>query len=138
MPLTLERIIETALYVSDMPRASHFYETVLQLPAMVAKERFRAYNVGGQNVLLLFIRGDGRQGFREEAGYIPPHDGNGPYHLAFAVSRAQLPQWEQRLSQHGVEIEGRMRWPRGAESLYFRDPDGHLLELVTPGLWDNY
>ena len=26
----------------------------------------------------------------------------------------------------------------GGESLYFRDPDGHLLELVTPGLWPNY
>ena len=27
---------------------------------------------------------------------------------------------------------------RGAVSLYFRDPDGNLGELVTPGLWANY
>jgi catechol 2,3-dioxygenase-like lactoylglutathione lyase family enzyme len=31
-----------------------------------------------------------------------------------------------------------VRWPRGGESIYFRDPDGHLVELATPGLWDNY
>ena len=31
-----------------------------------------------------------------------------------------------------------MKWPRGGESLYFRDPDGHLVELATPGLWANY
>ena len=22
--------------------------------------------------------------------------------------------------------------------VYFRDPDGHLVELATPGLWPNY
>jgi catechol 2,3-dioxygenase-like lactoylglutathione lyase family enzyme len=36
-----------------------------------------------------------------------------------------------------VAIEGRVDWPRGAKSIYFRDPDGHLLELGTPGLWPN-
>lgn len=27
---------------------------------------------------------------------------------------------------------------RGGCSVYFRDPDGHLLELATPGVWINY
>jgi hypothetical protein len=27
---------------------------------------------------------------------------------------------------------------RGGEALYFRDPDGHLLEVVTPGIWNIY
>jgi catechol 2,3-dioxygenase-like lactoylglutathione lyase family enzyme len=31
-----------------------------------------------------------------------------------------------------------MEWPRGGTSLYFRDPDGHLVELATPGLWSIY
>ena len=39
---------------------------------------------------------------------------------------------------HQVEIEGRTDWPRGGHSIYFRDPDGHLLELATPGLWTVY
>ena len=35
-------------------------------------------------------------------------------------------------------LEGRTEWPRGGVSVYFRDPDGHLLELATPGLWEGY
>ena len=35
-------------------------------------------------------------------------------------------------------IEGRTRWLRGGESIYFRDPDGYHPELATPGLWPGY
>ena len=35
-------------------------------------------------------------------------------------------------------IEGRTVWSRGGHSIYFRDPDGHLVELATPGLWATY
>ena len=38
----------------------------------------------------------------------------------------------------GVAIEGRNDWSRGGRSIYFRDPDRHLLELATPGLWSVY
>ena len=50
----------------------------------------------------------------------------------------ELAAWEARLAAHGVAIEGRMEWPEGGKSLYFRDPDRHLLELATPGLWKTY
>ncbi len=138
MELKIERVIETVLYVNDIERAAAFYQQVLQLPAMVANERFRAYNISDQSVLLLVVAGDSLNGAQYPGGYIPPHDGSGPQHLGLAVSKAQLPLWEQHLAEHGVEIEGRMRWEQGAESIYFRDPDGHLLELVTPGIWANY
>src|SRR5262245_38748624 len=71
-------------------------------------------------------------------GTIPPHDGHGPLHMAFAVAADALPQWEQGLREQGVAIEGRTDWSRGGHSIYFRDPDGHLLELATPRLWSTY
>ncbi|MDT3249522.1 VOC family protein [Serratia sp. root2] len=138
MKLSIDRVIETVLYVRDIERADAFYQQVLQLPAMVANERFRAYNVGEQSVLLLFIEGDSLKGARYPEGYIPPHDGNGPLHIGLAVAKEQLPHWERHLTAHNIEIEGRMTWEHGGESIYFRDPDGHLLELVTPGIWANY
>jgi catechol 2,3-dioxygenase-like lactoylglutathione lyase family enzyme len=42
------------------------------------------------------------------------------------------------LASRGVAIEGRNDWSRGGRSIYFRDPDGHFLELATPGLWSVY
>lgn len=138
MDLKIERVIETVLYVRDIERAADFYQQVLKLPVMVENERFRAYNVADRSVLLLFIEGDSMNGAHYPEGYIPPHDGCGPQHLGLAVSKVQLPMWEQHLVEHCVKIEGRMRWEHGGESIYFRDPDEHLLELVTPGIWANY
>jgi catechol 2,3-dioxygenase-like lactoylglutathione lyase family enzyme len=134
----LTGVIETALYVDDLARAARFYEDVLGLPALTADSRFRAYDVGGRSVLLLFRRGATLETVRLPGGTIPPHDGHGPLHVAFAVPADDLAAWTRRLEEAGVAIEGRTVWPRGGESLYLRDPDGHLLELATPGLWPIY
>ena len=58
--------------------------------------------------------------------------------MAFAISADELPGWEERLRNSNIAIEGRTDWPRGGKSIYFRDTEGHLLELATPGLWANY
>ena len=89
-------------------------------------------------VALLFQRGASLQTQRSAGGTIPPHDGSGPLHIAFAIDTEELPAWEARLEKLGIVVEGRMQWERGSTSLYFRDPDGHLLELATPGLWRTY
>ena len=56
----------------------------------------------------------------------------------FAIPAAELDAWADRLAAHGVEVVERRVWDRGGTSLYFRDPDGHLLELATPGVWSVY
>ena len=71
-------------------------------------------------------------------GTILPHDGHGDLHIAFAIAADELPDWEKRLTARGIPIEGCAKWTRGGESIHFRDPDRHLLELATPGLWAIY
>ena len=134
----LERVIETCLYVDDLDRAARFYAQVLELKPLTQDARFRAYDVGGRSVLLLFRRGATRETVHMPGGTIPPHDGSGPVHVAFAISAEALQRWEQQLAAHGTVIEGRTTWSRGGQSIYFRDPDDHLLELATPGLWAIY
>jgi catechol 2,3-dioxygenase-like lactoylglutathione lyase family enzyme len=71
-------------------------------------------------------------------GVIPPHDGSGHLHLAFSIAEEDVETWKRRLDSEGVAIESIVIWPRGAQSIYFRDPDGHLVELITPGFWAIY
>jgi catechol 2,3-dioxygenase-like lactoylglutathione lyase family enzyme len=134
----LAGVIETALYVDDLDRARAFYTDVLGLESLTSDSRFLAFDVGGRNVLLLFRRGATLETVHLPGGTIPPHDGHGPIHAAFAIAADELPAWERRLGEHDVAIEGRTDWPRGGKSIYFRDPDNHLLELVTPGVWAIY
>ena len=134
----LDQVLETVLYVDDLDRAAMFYANVLGLRSVFSDQRLRAFAVGDRNMLLLFRRGSCLQTVRLSGGTIPPHDGEGPVHVAFAISADQLREWETCLHNHAIAIEGRTQWSRGGTSLYFRDPDGHLVELATPGLWEIY
>lgn len=133
----VDRVLETALYVDDLDRAAAFYADVLGLASLYADERLRAF-AAGNSVLLLFRRGGSLETVTMPGGTIPPHDGSGPLHVAFAIGADELAGWEERLRARGIPVEGRTDWPRGGRSIYFRDPDGHLLELATPGLWRIY
>ena len=134
----IQRVVETALYVDDLPRATVFYREVLGLRVFEEGPRLVSIDAGGATLLLLFRRGATLDGLDFPGGRIPPHDGEGPAHMAFAIGVDDVEAWERRLAEHGVEIESRVTWTRGGRSLYFRDPDRHSIELVTPGTWPTY
>jgi catechol 2,3-dioxygenase-like lactoylglutathione lyase family enzyme len=141
---SIDRLLETALYVDDLERSVRFYQDVFSFESMEGDSlEFEGrvlypLQLPGRSILLLFLKGSCTTTAVLPGGTIPPHDGSGQLHLAFAVAAAELDGWRERLQSHGVRIEGEMAWPRGGRSLYFRDPDGHLLELATPGVWSNY
>ena len=137
-PPPVESVVETALYCDDLAAATAFYRDVLRLRVMSAGDRLVAMDAGGGTVLLLFRSGATTQGLRWPGGWIPPHDGAGPLHLALGVALPHMEEWSRWLVQHGVAIESDVRWDRGGRSLYFRDPEGHSVELVSPGTWENH
>jgi catechol 2,3-dioxygenase-like lactoylglutathione lyase family enzyme len=137
-PPPISGVLETALYVDDLARAAAFYQGVLGLKRIFADDRLAAYDAGPRSVLLLFRRGSTLETVTIPGGTIPPHDGHGPLHIALAIPAEALAAWEAHLAIAGISIEGRTAWPKGGTSIYFRDPDGHLVELATPGLWPNY
>ncbi len=133
----VDGIVETCMNVADIGRARAFYESVVGLEAMLADDRFCAFRVG-RDVLLLFVHNGSDHPVRLPGGTIPPHQTSGAGHFAFAVTRETLPDWRMRLSERGIALESEVRWERGGVSIYFRDPDNNLLELATPGIWANY
>ncbi|HEX2310718.1 MAG TPA: VOC family protein, partial [Vicinamibacterales bacterium] len=87
----ITRLLETALYVDDMDRATGFYRDVLGLRVLDASTRLVAMDAGSSTLLLLFRRGATLDGAATPGGWIPPHNGSGPAHVAFAVDAADLP-----------------------------------------------
>jgi len=134
----LDGILETAIHTEDMVRSRAFYEGVLGLTPIHCDERLSAYAVAGRDVLLVFRKGATAQTVTLPTGTIPGHGGSGQLHVAFAIAKSELDGWEAHLASRGIAVEGRNNWERGGRSIYFRDPDGHLLELATPGLWSVY
>ncbi len=125
-------ILETALYVANLAASSRFYEELFGFEMVFHNERLVALHVAPSQILLLFLK--------RASAELPTsaHDGSGRLHLAFAIDPAALATWEQRLTAQGIRLEERRQWDRGGTSLYFRDPDGHLVELATPGVWSVY
>ncbi len=131
-------MLEFGLYVQDVSRAAAFYHHLFGFPVLVSQERIAALDVERRQVLLLFKQGASSEPMTSPGGLLPGHDGEGTSHLAFAIQEDDVQQWEQWLHEQDVEVEGEMEWERGGRSLYFRDPDGHLLEIATPGVWETY
>ena len=127
-----EGILESSLYVTDVARSARFYEKIFGFPVISSfGERGCAVQAGTRQVLLLFRKGGSRD-------MVSPHDGDGELHIAFAIGAADLASWEAWLAENGIAVEEKRRWERGGCSLYFRDPDRHLIEVATPGVWSIY
>jgi len=131
-------ILETALYVSDIRRSADFYRRLFAFPTLLESERLIALDVAGKSVLLLFPEEGTNAPFPVPggSGVIPPHGGSrGGYHFAFSIDSKDVDAWERRLESEGVAVESVVTWPGGAKSVYFRDPDSNLAELITGGFW---
>jgi catechol 2,3-dioxygenase-like lactoylglutathione lyase family enzyme len=125
------QVVETSAYVDNLDAAERFYRDVLGLD-VIGKEADRHVflRVGDGDLLLLFkpettLTGD----------TLPAHGCRGPTHFALGIEAGTLDDWRRRLVQCGVTIEKEVEWPRGGRSLYFRDPAGNSVELITPGIW---
>jgi catechol 2,3-dioxygenase-like lactoylglutathione lyase family enzyme len=135
----LTGVLETALIVEDVTRAAQFYQKLFGFEVLGQSERLSALNVKPGQVLLLFARGQTLDDIHLPGGVIPGGmDAQGRGHMAFAIEASTLETWRQWLDENAVALESTMHWERGGTSLYFRDPDGNLLELATPGVWANY
>ena len=131
-------ILETALYVADPAVAAAFYRRLFGFGTLLESGRLVALDVAGKNVLLLFRRGATGEPFDTGGGVIPAHAGTPPAHFALSIREEDVEPWKRRLESEGVPVESVVTWPRGARSIYFRDPDGNVAELITPGFWAIY
>ena len=113
----------------DLEREEQFYRDVLGLPLIRKEPGRHVFFRAGDGVLLVFDPDETLKGT-----HLPAH-GRAAQATSPSASRETLDDWRQRLAERGVPVEKEVQWERGGVSLYFRDPAGNAVELVTPGCW---
>jgi catechol 2,3-dioxygenase-like lactoylglutathione lyase family enzyme len=129
--MTIKKIKETCLYVSNLQKTAEFYGKRLGFPIISeVKDRHVFFRVG-ESVLLCF----NAERTRVDPS-LPPHYGSGNLHLAFEVDWSEYLDWKKKVLENYIAIEHEQEWKDSKRSFYFRDPDGHLLEIVPEGIWE--
>lgn len=129
-------VLESALYVTDLAAAEHFYGAVLGLEPAGKVEGRHVFFKCGRGIVLLFDAEATRQAPPPDARLpVPPHGAVGEGHLCFAATENEIDEWKAHLASAGVAIEAEFEWPRGGRSIYFRDPSGNSLEFANPKIW---
>jgi catechol 2,3-dioxygenase-like lactoylglutathione lyase family enzyme len=106
------------LHVNDVQLSKKFYIEVLGMTAYREDKGQVFLHAGQQGVAL----------FEKQAG-TPLTTGNDLNHLALNVASGTYETLRTELEKHGVKVTGR---PGQDRCIYFRDPDGHRLQLVIP------
>lgn len=125
------QIKETALYVQDLDRTENFYHGKLDLEIISREEGRHIFFKAGSSILLCFIANTTKNGEK-----LPAHYGKGKLHIAFEVPKDEYLETKEWIREKGIEIEHEQSWGAEYQSCYFRDPDGHSLEIVPEGMWD--
>lgn len=122
---SIQKIDYTVIFVRDMVAMRRFYEDVLCFPLL------RELSVGwieytiGANTLALARPG------RTSADPPTPR-GSAALQLAFKVAVAQVDKCADELVRQGVDLlSPPTDQPFGHRTLFFRDPDGNLLEVFA-------
>lgn len=131
-------VVETAISVANVAASARFYEDLFGFKKLLEDPRICAFDVAPGHVFLIFLLGGSLEPIETPGGMIPAHDSKGEQHFAFGIAASDFDAWCDRLTSRSIAIESIVNWPLGGRSIYFRDPDRHAVELITPRVWENY
>ncbi len=127
----IQKIKETCLYVANLDKTEEFYHKKLKLPIISRKEDAFIFFRAGSDVLLCFMND-----YAKNQKTLPPHFAKGKIHFAFEVKTEDYENWKEDIINFQIKITHEQEWKNGLLSFYFEDPDGHVLEIASEGIWD--
>jgi catechol-2,3-dioxygenase len=132
--MKINKVVETCIYSSDLVNMRNFYSGIMGLPIAEEEEGKLMFLKAGKSMLLIF--NPDKTSVNNDQ--LPTHGATTPpssIHFALEIEDADYDGWKEHLVKSGVAIEKEVIWKERAKSIYFRDPAGNLVELITPGEW---
>jgi glyoxylase I family protein len=132
-PFTMRGIDHVVLRVVDLPRMLAFYREVLGCTDERDQEAIGLYQLRAGASLIDLVTVDGKLGAR--GGAAPGAEGHNVDHVAIAIAPFDAAALHAHLAAHAIEIieEGQRYGAEGeGPSIYFRDPEGNVIELKGP------
>jgi catechol 2,3-dioxygenase-like lactoylglutathione lyase family enzyme len=132
--MKINKVIETCIYSSNLESMKKFYVEILGLPVVQEETDKLIFLKAGKSMLLIFdpsrtnVNNDG----------LPTHGAMTPpssIHFAMEIEEKEYQPCKARLGGNGIAIQKEVNWDGKTKSLYFRDPAGNLVELITSGGW---
>jgi catechol-2,3-dioxygenase len=132
--LKINKVVETCIYSSDLKSMKKFYVGILGLSVIQEEGDKLIFLKAGKSMLLIFD--PLRTSINNDK--LPTHGAMTPpssIHFAMEIEEQEYQPCKELLVRNGITIEKEVIWNSKTKSLYFRDPAGNLVELITPGGW---
>jgi catechol-2,3-dioxygenase len=132
--MKINKVVETCIYSSDLESMKKFYAGILGLSVIQEEGNKLIFLKAGKSMLLIFdpLRTSINNDKLPTHGAVTPPSS---IHFAMEIEEQEFQPCKDLLARNGVAIEKEINWNSNTKSLYFRDPSGNLVELVTPGGW---
>src|SRR5688572_22885039 len=132
--MKINKVVETCIYSSDLESMKRFYAGILGLPVVQEEKNKLVFLQAGKSMLLIFDPAR----TSADNDRLPTHGAQTPpasIHFAMEIKENDYQSWKELLARNEIAVEKEVDWKGRSRSLYFRDPAGNLVELITPGEW---
>jgi catechol-2,3-dioxygenase len=128
------KIVETCIYSSELKEMKDFYINKLGLDFVSEENGRHVFLKAGKSMLLIF---NPESTLRDLDSIFPIHGAITPpsiVHFALEINRGDYEKWKDLLSKKQIDIEKELKIGN-SRSIYFRDPSGNVVELITENAW---
>ena len=128
------KIVETCIYSSELKEMKDFYMNKLGLDFVSEENGRHVFLKAGKSMLLIF---NPESTLNDSISIFPIHGAITPpsiVHFALEINTADYEKWKDLLSKKQIDIEKELKIGN-SRSIYFRDPSGNVVELITENAW---
>jgi catechol-2,3-dioxygenase len=115
-----------------------FYINILGLEFVSEEKDRHVFLKAGQSMLLIFNPNKTLVSNGSSATQLPIHGAFASpsiIHFALEIDKQNYDTAKHMLNEKNVKIAKEVTWEKDTNSIYFRDPAGNLVEIITSGSW---